>query len=191
MARKPRSKKRQALKKQKIAKRATAAASLAEAFSFGIEAIAQANAIRAKGKFEESQLQSNAAELESAAAQAKEIGNEDAADVLQQARELEGTQRAQLAASGVDISTGSAAQVLDQTIAFGIEDAKTVKTNAYRQAFGLQRQAVNVRAEQRQTRISRKFKQRISLISGGVSAISSISSGASALAKGPTAKGEK
>jgi len=148
-------------------------ASLTEAFSFGIEAITQADAIRAKGKFQEAELIASAEELDRASAEAKELGQERASDTLEQARQLQGTQRAQLAASGVDIGSGSAAQVLEQTVDFGIQDAITVKTNAYRQAFGLEKQAVNQRAAAKVSRAGRKFEQKATIIAGGLKAVQS------------------
>ncbi len=47
---------------------------------------------------------------------------------------LRGRQRAALAASGVDLSSGSAADILAQTDYYGLEDQRTIADNARREA---------------------------------------------------------
>jgi len=164
-------------KKLKSGQRAQGIASLSEAFAFGVGALAQAEAITAKGKFEEAQLIQGAQELELASEDVIERGTTAATQTLESAKQVQGTQRAQLAASGVDISVGSASDVLAETVQFGIEDARVVKTNAFREAFGLKRQAVNVRGQAAQSRVARKFKAKTTLISGGLSTVKAASSG--------------
>jgi hypothetical protein len=55
---------------------------------------------------------------------------------------LKGTQRAQLAANGVDLGEGSAANVLTSTDLMGEIDAKTIQSNAVRSAWGYRTQSV-------------------------------------------------
>lgn len=56
---------------------------------------------------------------------------------------LKGTQRASLAANGVDLGEGSAAQILTSTDVMGEIDANTIQANAVRSAWGYRTQAVN------------------------------------------------
>ena len=56
---------------------------------------------------------------------------------------LEGTQRAGLAARGLDISEGSALSILEDTQYFGELDMGTVSNNAAREAWGYRVQASN------------------------------------------------
>src|SRR5690242_19657087 len=54
-----------------------------------------------------------------------------------------GSQRAGLAANGVDINSGSAVDVQSTTAATGEADALTIRNNAARQAYGQQVQGLN------------------------------------------------
>jgi hypothetical protein len=56
---------------------------------------------------------------------------------------LKGTQRASMAANGIDLGEGSAAQVLTSTDVLGEVDANTIQANAVRSAWGFRTQAVN------------------------------------------------
>lgn len=56
---------------------------------------------------------------------------------------LKGTQRAGLAANGVDLGVGSANQILTTTDVMGEVDANTIHANAVRNAWGYRTQAVN------------------------------------------------
>lgn len=56
---------------------------------------------------------------------------------------LKGTQRAGLAANGVDLGVGSAANILTTTDVMGEVDANTIQANAVRSAWGYRTQAVN------------------------------------------------
>ncbi len=56
---------------------------------------------------------------------------------------LKGTQTARLAANGLDISEGSALQILSDTDWMGEQDALTVRDNAAREAWGFRQQGQN------------------------------------------------
>jgi len=62
-------------------------------------------------------------------------------------RQMVGTQRATLAANGVDITSGTAAELMDQTVAFGETDAQTIRYNAAREAWGFGVNADNYRTQ--------------------------------------------
>jgi len=55
---------------------------------------------------------------------------------------LKGRQRASLAANGVDLGVGSAAEILTSTDVMGEIDANTIQANAVRSAWGYRTQAV-------------------------------------------------
>jgi hypothetical protein len=61
--------------------------------------------------------------------------------------QLKGTQRARMAASGVDLGTGSALNILTDTEYFGEIDAATLKDNAAKEAWALRNQASNFTSE--------------------------------------------
>ncbi len=56
---------------------------------------------------------------------------------------LKGTQRASMAANGIDLGEGTAAQVLTSTDVLGEVDANTIQANAVRAAWGQRAQGVN------------------------------------------------
>lgn len=56
---------------------------------------------------------------------------------------LKGTQRANLAANGVDLGVGSARNILTTTDVMGEIDANTIQANAVRSAWGYRAQAAN------------------------------------------------
>lgn len=62
-------------------------------------------------------------------------------------KQLKGTQRARMAASGVDLGVGSAAEILSDTDYFGEVDAATLHDNAAKEAWALRNQASNFTGE--------------------------------------------
>lgn len=63
-------------------------------------------------------------------------------------RQTIGSQRAALAANGVDLSVGSAQHILNDTEYFGRVDANTITDNAAREAWGYRMQGANFRMSQ-------------------------------------------
>lgn len=91
------------------------------------------------------------------AANNAQTANELAADALNRGvtaklqqqlrtRQLAGTQRASMAARGLDISDGSALDILTTTEFMGQVDANTVSDNAAREAWGFRNQSANYAA---------------------------------------------
>lgn len=64
-------------------------------------------------------------------------GDEEANKVRRQYAQMEGRQRAELAAKGLDLNEGTVADVIDQTSFFSQVDQNTAKQNAAREAWGL------------------------------------------------------
>lgn len=83
--------------------------------------------------------------------------------------ELQGQQRAQLAANGVDLGSGGATDILAGTKYMGIRDALTISDNATRTAWGYNSQAT----------MDRAFADNVH---PGLSAMSSLIGGASQVA---------
>ena len=78
--------------------------------------------------------------------QAKDVEKRSVADIIARQRETArmcGEQINILAANGLDISTGSAASILEDTLMFGREDVNTIAENARREAYGYRTQAKN------------------------------------------------
>lgn len=60
-------------------------------------------------------------------------------------RQMAGTQRANLAAQGIDLQSGTAVDIVDETYTLGETDALTIRFNAMQEAFGYRTSAVNER----------------------------------------------
>lgn len=94
------------------------------------------------------QIQRNNAELADwQARDALARGDRNASQSRMKTRQLKGTQRARMAANGVDLGEGSALSILDDTDYFGEIDAGTIKDNAAKEAFALRAQAAGLRID--------------------------------------------
>lgn len=70
-------------------------------------------------------------------------GDREASRSRMKTNQTKGTQRAQLAANGVDLGVGSALQMLTDTDYFGAVDVDTIKDNAGKEAWAIRAQASN------------------------------------------------
>ena len=121
----------------------------------------------ASGKAAEAQANAQAEAMERNA----EISREQGHDAIQrggleelrlrrQLAQHRGNQRAILAASGVDINSGSALDTQNASIGEGEFDAETIRFNAARQKWGYDSQAANLEAQAANTRaIGRAARQ--------------------------------
>lgn len=87
----------------------------------------------------------NAVVADQQAADALTRGQETEQQVRAQTRQVIGSQRAGFAAQGVDVGSGSAADVQADAAFLGELDALTVETNAAREAHGFAVQATDLR----------------------------------------------
>lgn len=85
----------------------------------------------------------NAAYDEFARADAIRRGQREAGNSRLKYAALKGSQRARLAANGVDVNSGSASNILQDTQYFSDVDAATTQDNAIRQAWGFEVQKTN------------------------------------------------
>ena len=96
----------------------------------------QARATEQQGEYEAQLLEQNAGLAELQAADAVSRGQADALTRRGQTRQVVGAQRVGLAAQGIDIDVGSAADVQAEASAIGAFDALTIRNNAAREAWG-------------------------------------------------------
>jgi hypothetical protein len=87
----------------------------------------------------------NAILSDQAASHALQRGEEDAGRVQLQGNSLQGAQRAGYGTSGADVNSGSAAQTQEDTAWLTELDKQTMRNNAQREAWGLGKQADNMR----------------------------------------------
>lgn len=100
---------------------------------------------------------------------AASAGEEQASNVLQRGAQIKSTQRANMAANGVDLTDGSPAAVLASTETMREIDANTTLNNAMQEAFGYRSEATMKRGA-------------ASAISPGVQGFASLLDGASKVA---------
>lgn len=117
-----------------------AVASLALGVYSGVQT---SKAQKAAGEYQQQVADQNAAIGRNQAEQARQIGNIEEARVRRQARAAVASQRAALAANGLDINSGTALDLQAETAGFGEADALTARSNALRQAWGFEVGAVN------------------------------------------------
>lgn len=139
--------------------------------------MSQAEASRAQGSYQRQQGYLNAQLLEQQAQDATERGRADAATARRGTNATAGSQKVALAAQGLDLSEGSAAETIEQTRAVGAVQEMNIKTNAWREAWGYKTQAINERAEGDMAAIAAKGAAKQTLIAGGMQAISYGASG--------------
>lgn len=103
-------------------------------------------AMTAYGQIQQGEAAQKAAEYNAEVAnmQAKDAinrGNIEAEKQRLKAQQVAGAQRAAMGASGAQVDSGSFADILLDTATTGEKDAQTIRTNAMRQAWGLESQA--------------------------------------------------
>jgi len=97
------------------------------------------------GKANQQIAEGNARLSEEQAADAFARGEEDVRRLEVKSRGLIGSQRARLAAQGLDIESGSALDIQADTAYMTEMDKMTIRTNAAREAWGYKAQAANYR----------------------------------------------
>jgi hypothetical protein len=140
-----------------------ASGSAAAALGGSVLALGASGAMGAYGQYQQGQVakqvgRNNQIAAEYAAADAVKRGEEQAIDVRRKADQIKGAQRSRMAAAGLDLTTGTPAELQAQTDFFGQQDVYTTRTNANREAWSLRNQGVQAqalgRAEARQANLS-------------------------------------
>lgn len=141
----------------------------------------QAAASESAAEFESSQLETQARLSDLNAASAETRGRDDEAEQKRKTKLLIGRQRAALAAQGIEIDSGSALDLQLESAEFGAADALTIKNNAFREATGHRIESIDSRNRAKLAKITGKSKARSSILTGGLTAASDITRGASKL----------
>jgi hypothetical protein len=123
--------------------------SLAAATAVGnaVEQRRAAKAAEQQGEYEAMLFGRNASQSEIQAEDALARGRQQEGEVRRSTRLLGGSQRAAFAAQGLDLTTGSPSDVMENDAALGELDALTVRNNARREAMGFRAQAENERLQ--------------------------------------------
>lgn len=115
---------------------------MCEPTTIALIATAAAGGFSAKAAYDQGQVakqvgRNNATMAEYAAQDAQRRGEEEAAAIQRKGAALKSAQRVSLAAKGLDLGYGTAADLQDQTDFFTQSDAATARTNASREAWSI------------------------------------------------------
>ena len=103
----------------------------------------QAQGIRLRGEFQAAAQRRNSRVSELQAEEAQARGRKVASDVYRKSRMLRGTQRATAAASGVQVDSGSVADIQDESANLAEQDMLTANNNAWKEAWGFKVQSTD------------------------------------------------
>jgi hypothetical protein len=136
-------------------------------------------AANAQGKYEQQVAQQNQQISLRARDDARQRGEVEQMRHWRRVAQQYGDQRARQAASGVDVSFGSAADLLGDVQLIGGEDSQTIAENTVREMTGYEREAANYVMSGRAAR----SRGRAGLVAGGLGAFSTILGGASQISR--------
>lgn len=157
-------------------------ATLASTAITAVQTYSQYKAQKAEGDASEKMYQfqsqideSNARLSEMQAKDSIKRGEREEEDHRKRVRGLIGSQRASFAAQGIELSDGSALDIVEDTASLGAEDALTIRNNAWREAWGYRTQAANLQSSAAFSRVaganakaSSKAAAKNTLITGGL-----------------------
>jgi hypothetical protein len=144
------------------------ALALGQGFAGLSSAVIQAEAQRAQTKSAILSLQEQRMFAERRAEDVIRRGQAAESQQRQQTRKLIGSQRAAMAAQGIDIQAGTAFEIQSEAEALGALDAATIRNNAARGALGLRFQAGALETQQDIERITGRARRRGTLLTGGL-----------------------
>lgn len=153
-------------------------ASMFSGFSDATSSIVQGAAASNAAGAQESLYNTNAKFAELAADDAIKRGDKMVTQVKQAGKKMVGAQRARLAAQGIEVDSGSAQEIQEETAMVTAEDAMTVKNNAWREAWGFKVEAADAAARGRFARVAGDAAYGSSLLTGGLKAAGGILKGA-------------
>lgn len=145
-------------------------AGIAEAGIGLVGSYSQSKAEQAQADFEASGLNINKKFAEMQAQDALKLGRQSINRTKKEATQLVGSQRAALAAQGVDVNSGSAATIQQDTLTQAELDALTIETNAFKTAFGYKTEAANLATQAKLTKAAGKIKSSQTMLTGGLDA---------------------
>lgn len=144
----------------------------------------EARAIRGKAAYDSMMARSNERLSLMNADDATKRGDLAAGKVRRDASRTLGAQKVNAAAQGLDINSGSAADLQAETQNMSEADINTIKNNAWREAWGYRVQANNYEGQARMTEIGGKYGAKATALTGGIQAAGYIAQGGYAYQKG-------
>lgn len=100
------------------------------------QGMSQASSIRQQAEYQKRMSDINARYAEMKAREAILSGEQEATSYGQKIRKFAGSQRAALAAQGIDIGRGDAARIIEETRLSGSQNVAKIRSNAFRESLG-------------------------------------------------------
>ena len=110
-------------------------------------------------------------ESERAKGELREQLGRDERSIINRTRRTVGKQRTVQASQGIDLSYGTATQLLEQELDFGLDELEVVKLNAYRRAYGIDLDTLEVANAARRADLEGRGKIVNTALSGVLSTI--------------------
>ena len=114
--------------------------------------------------------QANARQLALQSERVIEKGKEDENIHRQKVSQMIGSQRVSMASAGIDVGTGTAMAIQQETAYMGAEDASRIRNNAYLESLGYKAQASNQLAAGANRVAGAQASGNLGLINAGISA---------------------
>lgn len=146
------------------------------AFIQGIQGRNQAKAQKAEGAYQRQIYESNARMMEMNAEDATYRGEQKAGEIKKQTKKLIGSQRAAMAAQGLDLEQDDALAIQQESAEMGAVDAQEIKNNAWREAWGYRVQAEDYRSRGRFAEITARQKSRSTILTTGLNILNTFAS---------------
>jgi hypothetical protein len=158
--------------------------SVASAAMQGVQSAQNADAAKQAADYNAQVANNNATIASQQRSSALQQGEVESQNAMRKQAQMIGDQRAEMSANGIDITQGSAQDILASTKFLGGIDVNTIQSNAARQAWGYEVQSMNDKS----TAVMETWKansinpSQIGAMAAGSSLLSSIGSAASSYA---------
>lgn len=156
----------------------SASSSLVRAGSDISGSISKSKALSIQGNYTAQMDALNAQFADAQAADALARGDRAASGAIKQGKQAVGKIRTSQAAQGVEVNSGSAAQVAGDANLQAVQNSVIIKNNAWREAWGYQSQALNYNAQGAYASNAAEFNSGQTLLTGGMNAASELAAGA-------------
>jgi len=137
----------------------------------GIQSITQAMAQKTMSQIQKQSYEINKKFAEMQATDAIKRGDREATLHAKKIKKLIGTQRANLAAQGIEVNADSALDIQMESAEFGAIDVETIRSNAFREAWGYKVQALDLGTKGISVELSGESQARNTLLTGGLNTL--------------------
>jgi len=135
------------------------------------QTISQSLALKSMAKAQKQAFEINKSFAELQAKDAIWRGNREATIHAKKVKKLIGSQRANLAAQGIEVNADSALDIQIESAEFGAIDVETIRNNAYREAWGYKVQALDLGMKGSMAMLSGESQARNTLLTGGLNTL--------------------